>query len=119
MTDRKKTGVAFWATVALVVVLVGYPLSFGPACWFNEWTGLPVSKGYGSAGIGDEVIFIVYRPLFEYAGPYPRSMCSELIHWYAEVGTRNASLGIGYTADGSTSKVCAFGWQRPEDDYGR
>jgi len=33
MTSRKKPGVALWATVALVVVVVGYPLSFGPACW--------------------------------------------------------------------------------------
>ena len=33
MTARKKPGVALWATVALVVVLVAYPLSFGPACW--------------------------------------------------------------------------------------
>jgi hypothetical protein len=33
MTDRKKSGVAFWATVAVVVALVGYPLSCGPACW--------------------------------------------------------------------------------------
>ncbi len=32
MSDRKKPGVAFWATVALLVVLVWYPLSFGPAC---------------------------------------------------------------------------------------
>ena len=31
MTDRKKPGVAFWATVVVVVVLVAYPLSFGPA----------------------------------------------------------------------------------------
>jgi len=30
--DRKKPGVAFWATVAAVAVLVAYPLSFGPAC---------------------------------------------------------------------------------------
>jgi hypothetical protein len=30
-SDRKKPGVAFWATVVLVAVLVGYPLSFGPA----------------------------------------------------------------------------------------
>jgi hypothetical protein len=29
MTDRKKPGVAFWATVVVVVVLVGYPLSMG------------------------------------------------------------------------------------------
>ena len=119
MTDRKKPGVAFWATVALVVVLVGYPLSLGPACWINERTGMPVSQGYGFAGVGDGFIFATYRPFFECAGPYPRTMCSELIHWYAEVGTRNARLGIGYTADGSTSKVCAFGWQRHEDDYGR
>ena len=33
ITDRKKPGVAFWATVIVVVVLVAYPLSFGPACW--------------------------------------------------------------------------------------
>jgi hypothetical protein len=32
-SDRKKPGVAFWATVALVAVLVGYPLSAGPAIW--------------------------------------------------------------------------------------
>ena len=35
MTDRKKPGVAFWATVALVVVLA-YPLSFGPCAWIVD-----------------------------------------------------------------------------------
>jgi hypothetical protein len=36
MTDRKKPGVAFWATVvAVVVVLVLYPLSWGPALWLQ------------------------------------------------------------------------------------
>ena len=34
MTDRKKPGVAFWATVAVVVVLL-YPLSTGPAAWLR------------------------------------------------------------------------------------
>ena len=33
MTDRKKPGLAFWATVVVVLALVVYPLSFGPACW--------------------------------------------------------------------------------------
>jgi hypothetical protein len=33
MTDRKKPGVAFWASVVVTAVLIGYPLSFGPACW--------------------------------------------------------------------------------------
>ena len=40
MTDHKKPGVAFWATVALVAVLVGYPLSFGPACWIVDWADI-------------------------------------------------------------------------------
>jgi hypothetical protein len=36
MTDRKKPGVAFWATVVVVVALVmGYPLSIGPAIWLT------------------------------------------------------------------------------------
>ncbi len=38
MTDRKKTGVAFWATVVVIVVLVAYPLSVGPAFWIVSRT---------------------------------------------------------------------------------
>jgi hypothetical protein len=44
MTDRKKTGVAFWATVVVVVMLPSYPLSLGPVIWaanrgwLPEWT---------------------------------------------------------------------------------
>src|SRR5258708_2207174 len=34
VNHRKKRGVAFWATVVVVVALAGYPLSFGPAFWF-------------------------------------------------------------------------------------
>ena len=36
MTDRKKPGVAFSATVVVVLALVVYPLSFGPACWVTS-----------------------------------------------------------------------------------
>jgi hypothetical protein len=36
MTPGKKPGVAFWATAVVVAVLVGYPLSFGPACWITS-----------------------------------------------------------------------------------
>jgi hypothetical protein len=39
--DRKKPGVAFWATVIVVVVLVAYPLSFGPVGWFYRTIGCP------------------------------------------------------------------------------
>jgi len=33
MTSAKHPSAAFWATIVLVVALVAYPLSFGPACW--------------------------------------------------------------------------------------
>jgi hypothetical protein len=54
-SQRKKAGVVFWATVT-VVVLVGYPLSFGPACWL-------LRKGWLSTGITAEI----YRPLIRVA----------------------------------------------------
>jgi len=80
-TDRKKPGVAFWATVGLVVVLVGYPLSFGPACWFNHATG------YGASTIP-----VIYRPIVRVAGkqfglpnPY-RTRWNSIIVWYARLG---------------------------------
>ena len=33
---RKRPSAAFWATFAVVAVLVGYPLSIGPACWLEN-----------------------------------------------------------------------------------
>jgi hypothetical protein len=40
--NRKKPGVAFWATVVVVVVLVAYPLSFVPACWLVKRGTVPI-----------------------------------------------------------------------------
>ena len=39
MTDRKQPGVAFWATVVVVVVIL-YPLAYGP-WWYarGKWGG--------------------------------------------------------------------------------
>ena len=50
--DRKKPGVAFWATVVLLVLLVGYPLSAGPFMWLYsreyvpDWADAPVACIY-------------------------------------------------------------------------
>lgn len=35
MTDRKKPGWAFWATVGLSLPVL-YVLGFGPACWLTD-----------------------------------------------------------------------------------
>jgi hypothetical protein len=44
MTDRKKPGVALWATVMVVVALVGYPLSYGPARWLIQRLPTPTPE---------------------------------------------------------------------------
>src|SRR5262245_31669408 len=41
MTDHTKPGVAFWATVMVVVLLVAYPLSIGPISWLADHGFLP------------------------------------------------------------------------------
>ena len=40
MTDdqKKNPGLPFYATVVVLVGLVLYPLSFGPACWITSRT---------------------------------------------------------------------------------
>ena len=48
----KQPGVAFWATVVVVVVLVAYPLSVGLAFWLVD-SGL----------ISERSVSPVYRPL--------------------------------------------------------
>src|SRR5262249_23311591 len=52
MTDRRGPTTAFWATVVVVVVLVAYPLSFGPACWVSCW----MNAGQGA-------VTLIYRPI--------------------------------------------------------
>jgi|GEM_PF-4235741 len=53
---RKKPGVAFWATVVLVVLLA-YPLSWGPVAWAR-------SRQYTGDTL-DRAILVLYAPLFE------------------------------------------------------
>jgi hypothetical protein len=39
--SREKPGVAVWVTVAVVVALIAYPLSYSPACRLADWEVLP------------------------------------------------------------------------------
>jgi hypothetical protein len=74
-TDRKKPGVAFWATVVLVVVLA-YPLSFGPIVWLaqHEWlTGWALDAA--------KVFYFPIDPWFHDHGPQP---LKDGMEWYVE-----------------------------------
>jgi len=53
--DRKHPTAAFWITVALVALLVAYPLSAGPVTWIDDRYTLPIWTG--------PAIETVYSPL--------------------------------------------------------
>jgi hypothetical protein len=95
-SDRKKPGVAFWATVALVVALVGYPLSFGPAFW---WFSPPRSDGTWMMSHSDDPWAPkAYWPLgwlAEY-GPEP---VSHAIQWYVLLGVDRVWVTINPDGD--------------------
>lgn len=71
MTSRKKSGVAFWATVVVVIPIL-YFLSAGPVIWLSaqdvlpEWADAPTTW--------------FYAPLDWVAHKYPAA-----VFWYAEL----------------------------------
>ena len=75
MTDRKTTTAGFWVTVALVAVLLGYPLSFGPACWITS-----------RINAGSSAIPVLYGPLTWTMSPKDEATINRVSTWYAKVG---------------------------------
>jgi len=93
MTPRKPTA-GFWTTAALVVVLVGYPLSFGPACWWFSTVAMPNPIRYASL----TTIHYKYAPRFYWPigwlavnGPNP---IRRAIRWYAKIGIERIFLPV-------------------------
>ena len=76
MISRKKPGVAFWATVVVVVALMAYPLSFGPACWLMSRTTICTNS-----------ITAIYQPVYICWMRAPERV-SEWINWYCYVGAK-------------------------------
>ncbi len=79
-SDRKKPGVAFWASVAFVAVLVGYPLSFGPACWISSATG-------DRKHVSVDFVNFIYQPLLRASNNESESL-GAYIAWYANLGAQ-------------------------------
>jgi hypothetical protein len=82
--DRKKPTAGFWITVALVAVLVGYPLSFGLACWL-------VARANENAGA--DLVNRYYRPvIWAHNQSFQQSgVLHEVINWYAQAGCGDGS----------------------------
>src|SRR5215813_12587076 len=76
MERNSRTTAGFWATVVVVSLLLLYPLSFGPACWINRWTGM-----------GKRAMAIVYRPVSGLLDPW--STVGGMLNWYARLGVED------------------------------
>src|SRR5580692_11682628 len=79
MTDRKKPGVAFQAT-ALLVAVMAYPISFGPACWISSATG-------NRKHVSVDFVNFVYQPILR-AGNNESESLGGCIEWYANLGAQ-------------------------------
>lgn len=56
MTERKQPGMAFWASVVMVgLLVVAYPLSVGPAEWLDDRGHLP--------SWAEKPVAVIYAPL--------------------------------------------------------
>ena len=75
MNFRKKPGVAFRVIVIVVVLLVAYPLSFGPACWVTANAGYSSMEAFG----------VCYWPIGACADHGP-STVRDLVKGYATFG---------------------------------
>jgi hypothetical protein len=85
MTDRKKPGVAFWAT-ALLAGLVLYVASFGPACGLVQRKTLPPA-----------ILTSAYQPFVDAASP--RAVLSPLLWEIAKFfGGRRALFDAVFSA---------------------
>ena len=76
---NKKPGVAFWVTVGVVLLLV-YPVSFGPACWVYSRT----AESESWATVWDTANRIYYPILKQWNG---EGTVSRAIDWYANLGS--------------------------------
>jgi len=73
--DRKAPSAAFWATVVVVALLL-YPISFGPACWMVERGFLPVHR-----------TSMVYRPVLWVAVRGKPEAVRRALIWYGGLAT--------------------------------
>jgi hypothetical protein len=88
IVNRRERWAKWTAVLVAFVVLVGYPLSFGPACWINLRTGS------GSRAIG-----AFYRPigwLYLHSG----DALGEVIGAWANLGSDDDQRFYGLTDDG-------------------
>jgi hypothetical protein len=89
--DQKKPSAGFWITFALVAVIVAYPLSFGPACWWKIYTFRTEPMHSWSQ---DPVAPTCYWPIGWVARHGPKVIHRQ-IFWYATIVCKDSGTPKG------------------------
>lgn len=100
--SKRPPSTGFWTTVVLAAALVGYPLSFGPACWMTSWFRC-----------GERTITTVYHPIVwtRLNGPV---IIDSAIDWYSQVGARKGwGWWVSFSNVGSGQMVELY-WGGPD-----
>lgn len=118
MTDepeKRKHGVGYWCCWAVLALVVGYPLSFGPACWVAcrmNCLCAPVSY--------------IYRPLAKAILALPEDakypIADTFCAWgsLADVTYRPGFLGGGIAVEvfeDANPYICSQGYRSPERPF--
>ena len=101
--EGKNPGWPFWTTVVLVSMLVGYPLSFGPACWVVTRRDDAESK---------DVFHHVYYPVLSVLIEAPEWLYGP-VEWYLGLGAPRDSKPLFFRIGTSRGLV----WNRPGYSY--
>jgi hypothetical protein len=106
--NRKKPGWAFWAVVVVVVMLVVYPLSIGPACWISSRTS-----------IGATAASVIYQPMMWVTSRSERA--EQVLSWYCRVGAAIGwqwHRGMWIEGDGLDEWLYSPKYRSPNRDLG-
>jgi hypothetical protein len=96
-SDSKRPSIAFWATVVMIAVLA-YPLSFGPACWITS-----------RLNRGAELVPVLYRPLTWAMSEKSDATFNRVSRWYAKVGAPDV-WEWGCAWDPATNRPAGWVW---------
>ncbi len=104
--EGQTTGVAFWGCI-LLLVLLAYPISMGPACWISSRLGL-----------GANLVSRIYAPVIRICDRGPDSI-RKLSMRYSEFGAAEdwawylRTLNINQGADRGALQLKVTSWQPP------
>ena len=104
--QKKKPNAGLWITVVLIVVLVGYPLSFGPACWISS-----------RIGMGASLIPTVYEPVVATFGDPQANepgAIGEWLMWYSMVGAQNGWIWMPWIIE-NDARPAGWDWINGND----